>query len=125
MDTIHDVIAAVPRSAQLALAGLGALWVGSKALNLLRLVLSMLVLSGTNVSLHRDTARDHHHFYTEPGTDSMRTPAAPKIRRQRYVGRRYRCVRWPRQRVCDPACCQGLQSPSRISNAVQARSLPE
>ncbi|KAI0903666.1 hypothetical protein F4824DRAFT_501223 [Ustulina deusta] len=49
MDTIHDVIAAVPRSAQLALAGLGALWVGSKALNLLRLVLSMLVLSGTNL----------------------------------------------------------------------------
>ncbi|KAH8157173.1 hypothetical protein CIB48_g11084 [Xylaria polymorpha] len=49
MDAIHDFIAAVPRSAQLALAGLGALWVGSKVLSLLRLVLSMFVLSGTNL----------------------------------------------------------------------------
>ncbi|TGJ78610.1 hypothetical protein E0Z10_g10151 [Xylaria hypoxylon] len=49
MDTIHDAIAAVPRTAQLALGGLGALWVGSKVLSFLRLVLSMFVLSGTNL----------------------------------------------------------------------------
>ncbi|KAI1299020.1 hypothetical protein F5Y03DRAFT_366551 [Xylaria venustula] len=49
MDTIRDVIAAVPRTAQIALAGVGALWVGSKALSLLRFVLSVFVLSGTNL----------------------------------------------------------------------------
>ena len=49
MDTIHHVLAVVPPSAQLALAGLGALWVGSRVFSLLRLVLSMFVLSGTNV----------------------------------------------------------------------------
>ncbi|KAI1422014.1 hypothetical protein F5Y12DRAFT_765186 [Xylaria sp. FL1777] len=53
MDTIHDMIAAVPRTAQLALAGLGALWVGSKVLSLLDLVLSMFVLSGTNLRKYR------------------------------------------------------------------------
>ncbi|KAI0435467.1 hypothetical protein F5Y09DRAFT_4319 [Xylaria sp. FL1042] len=49
MDKIYDVIAAVPRPAQLALAGVGALWVGSRALSVLHLVLSMFVLSGTNL----------------------------------------------------------------------------
>ncbi|KAI1113863.1 hypothetical protein F5Y14DRAFT_416871 [Nemania sp. NC0429] len=49
MDSIYDAINAVPRTAQLALAGLGALWVGSKVLSFLRLVLGMFVLSGTNL----------------------------------------------------------------------------
>ncbi|RWA04819.1 hypothetical protein EKO27_g10290 [Xylaria grammica] len=49
MDAIHDVIAAVPRAAQLALAGLGALWVASKALSILQLLLSIFVLSGTDL----------------------------------------------------------------------------
>ncbi|KAI0868374.1 hypothetical protein GGS24DRAFT_217212 [Hypoxylon argillaceum] len=49
MDAVHDVIAAVPRTAQVALAGLGALWLGSKVLSVLHLVLSMFVLSGTNL----------------------------------------------------------------------------
>ncbi|KAI1824561.1 hypothetical protein F4861DRAFT_505446 [Xylaria intraflava] len=49
MDTIHGVIAAVPQTAQLALAGLGALWVGSKVLSFLNLLLSIFVLSGTNL----------------------------------------------------------------------------
>ncbi|KAI1347077.1 hypothetical protein F5Y01DRAFT_257570 [Xylaria sp. FL0043] len=49
MDAIYNVIAAVPRPVQLALAGVGALWVGSKTLSVLHLVLSMFVLSGTNL----------------------------------------------------------------------------
>ncbi|KAI0813848.1 hypothetical protein GGR55DRAFT_547378 [Xylaria sp. FL0064] len=49
MDAIYNVIAAVPRPVQLALAGVGALWVSSKALSVLHLVLSMFVLSGTNL----------------------------------------------------------------------------
>ncbi|GAP84741.1 putative 3-ketoacyl- reductase [Rosellinia necatrix] len=49
MDTVHQAIAAVPPTAQLALAGLGALWAGTKIFSLLRLVLSMFVLSGTNL----------------------------------------------------------------------------
>ncbi|KAI8628321.1 hypothetical protein F5Y19DRAFT_438966 [Xylariaceae sp. FL1651] len=49
MNIIHNAIAAIPPGVQLALAGLGALWVGSKTLSLLRLFLSMFVLSGTNL----------------------------------------------------------------------------
>ncbi|KAI1194479.1 hypothetical protein F5X97DRAFT_310988 [Nemania serpens] len=49
MDSIYDGINAVPRTAQLALAGLGALWLGSKVLGFLRLVLGIFVLGGTNL----------------------------------------------------------------------------
>ncbi|KAJ8126434.1 hypothetical protein O1611_g7202 [Lasiodiplodia mahajangana] len=49
MDAIHDAIVAVPRAVQLGLAGLGALWVSSKVVSFLRLVLSMFVLGGTNL----------------------------------------------------------------------------
>ncbi|KAI1277917.1 hypothetical protein F5Y07DRAFT_77548 [Xylaria sp. FL0933] len=49
MDAVYNVIAAVPRPVQLALAGVGALWVSSKTLSVLHLVLSMFVLSGTNL----------------------------------------------------------------------------
>ncbi|KAI0198001.1 hypothetical protein F4808DRAFT_270653 [Astrocystis sublimbata] len=49
MDAVSNFIAAIPRSVQLGFAGLGALWVGSKVFSILRLVLSMFVLSGTNL----------------------------------------------------------------------------
>ncbi|KAI1638651.1 3-ketoacyl-CoA reductase [Biscogniauxia mediterranea] len=49
MDSIKDAIEAVPPSVLLAFAGLGALFVGSKVLSFLRLLLSMFVLSGTNL----------------------------------------------------------------------------
>ncbi|KAI2623697.1 hypothetical protein GGS21DRAFT_533779 [Xylaria nigripes] len=49
MDAIHDAIAAVPRSALLILAGLGAMWVGSKVLSFARLFLSIFVFWGTNL----------------------------------------------------------------------------
>ncbi|CAJ2514306.1 Uu.00g024250.m01.CDS01 [Anthostomella pinea] len=49
MESIHNAVAAVPRGVQLGLAGVGALFVGSKVLSFLRLVLSMFVLSGTNL----------------------------------------------------------------------------
>ncbi|KAI1436671.1 hypothetical protein GGR50DRAFT_202172 [Xylaria sp. CBS 124048] len=45
MDAIHDAVDAVPRAAQIALAGLGALWVASKLWGFLNLLLSMFVLS--------------------------------------------------------------------------------
>ena len=50
MDTIDNAIAAVPRATQLALAGLGAVWLGSKALSLLHLFMSIFILSGASVS---------------------------------------------------------------------------
>ncbi|KAI5926206.1 3-ketoacyl-CoA reductase [Camillea tinctor] len=49
MDSIKEAIEAVPPSVQLAFAGLGALFVGSKVFSFLRLFLSMFVLSGTNL----------------------------------------------------------------------------
>ncbi|KAI0520708.1 hypothetical protein F5B22DRAFT_598054 [Xylaria bambusicola] len=49
MHAIHSVMAAVPQTAQLALASLGGLWLGFKVLSLLRLFFSMFVLSGTNL----------------------------------------------------------------------------
>ncbi|KAI1815837.1 hypothetical protein GGS20DRAFT_541589 [Poronia punctata] len=49
MDSIQNAIASVPHTVQLALAGLGALWIGTKALSFIRLVLCMFVLSGTNL----------------------------------------------------------------------------
>ncbi|KAI1495485.1 3-ketoacyl-CoA reductase [Biscogniauxia marginata] len=49
MDSIKDAVAAIPPSVQLAFAGIGALFVGSKVLSFLRLFLSMFVLSGTNL----------------------------------------------------------------------------
>ncbi|KAI1775529.1 short chain dehydrogenase [Hypoxylon cercidicola] len=49
MDSLNEVLASIPPSVQLAFAGLGALFVGSKVLGFLRLFLSVFVLSGTNL----------------------------------------------------------------------------
>ncbi|KAI1334485.1 3-ketoacyl-CoA reductase [Xylariaceae sp. FL0016] len=49
MDAVNSAIAAIPQSIQLAFAGVGALFVGSKILNFLRLFLSVFILSGTNL----------------------------------------------------------------------------
>lgn len=56
MERVQEYLAQlppVPKSAQLALACVGALWLASKLLSYLRLVLSTFVLSGVNVGLFR------------------------------------------------------------------------
>ncbi|KAI6085709.1 short chain dehydrogenase [Hypoxylon rubiginosum] len=49
MDSLNDALASIPPSVQLAFAGLGALFVGSKILGFLRLFLSVFILSGTSL----------------------------------------------------------------------------
>ncbi|KAI0393811.1 hypothetical protein F5Y17DRAFT_284551 [Xylariaceae sp. FL0594] len=49
MNSFQNAVAAVPQPVQLALAGLGAFWVGSKLVSFVRLILCMFVLSGTNL----------------------------------------------------------------------------
>ncbi|KAI1373997.1 short chain dehydrogenase [Hypoxylon crocopeplum] len=49
MDSVNDALASVPHSVQLSLAGLGALFIGSKLLDFLRLFLSIFILSGTSL----------------------------------------------------------------------------
>jgi hypothetical protein len=49
MDAITDFLDNVPQPLQWGLAGIGALFLGSKILSYLQLVLSAFVLGGTNV----------------------------------------------------------------------------
>ncbi|KAI0161936.1 short chain dehydrogenase [Hypoxylon sp. FL1284] len=49
MDSLKDALASIPSPVQLGLAGLGVLFLGSKLLSFLRLLLSVFVLSGTNL----------------------------------------------------------------------------
>ncbi|KAK9776741.1 hypothetical protein AB5N19_10620 [Seiridium cardinale] len=49
MTSFNDIVANVPQPVQWAFAGIGALYVGSHVLGYLRFVLSVFVLSGTNL----------------------------------------------------------------------------
>ncbi|KAH8880281.1 NAD(P)-binding protein [Thozetella sp. PMI_491] len=49
MDKINEIFSAVPQGAQWALAGVGALFLGSKVLAYLQFVLNVFVLSGTDL----------------------------------------------------------------------------
>ncbi|OAA66488.1 3-ketoacyl-reductase [Niveomyces insectorum RCEF 264] len=49
MESLKEILAAVPRPAQAALAAVGALYVGSKLFSFLGLLLSLTVLTGTNL----------------------------------------------------------------------------
>lgn len=51
MDAVIGLLQRVPQAVQLGLIAIGALFVGSKAISFLRLVLNTFVLSGVNVSL--------------------------------------------------------------------------
>lgn len=51
MESLTDLVASVPQGVQWALAGIGALYLGSKALNCLSLVLNVFLLSGTSVRI--------------------------------------------------------------------------
>ena len=51
MANINDMLSAVPQSLLLGFAGIGALYLGSKALGYLQFFLNVFVLSGTNVSI--------------------------------------------------------------------------
>lgn len=50
MDSAIGFLQRVPQAVQLGLIAIGALFVGSKVLSFLRLVLNTFVLSGVNVS---------------------------------------------------------------------------
>lgn len=49
MDALNDAMTAIPQPVLWAFAGLGALFVGGKALSYLQFVLNVFILSGTNV----------------------------------------------------------------------------
>ncbi|KAI0017238.1 3-ketoacyl-CoA reductase [Xylariomycetidae sp. FL0641] len=49
MESVKEALASIPQSVQLALAGVGALFIGSKVLSFLQLFLNLFVLSGTNL----------------------------------------------------------------------------
>ncbi|KAI1382700.1 short chain dehydrogenase [Hypoxylon trugodes] len=49
MDNLNSALASIPQGVQLTFAGLGALFVASKLLSFLRLLLSTFILSGTNL----------------------------------------------------------------------------
>lgn len=49
MDALNDAMTAIPQPVFWVLAGLGALFVGSKALSCLQFVLNVFILSGTNL----------------------------------------------------------------------------
>jgi 17beta-estradiol 17-dehydrogenase / very-long-chain 3-oxoacyl-CoA reductase len=51
MDSAIGLLQRLPQAVQLGLIAVGALFVGSKVLSFLRLVLNTFVLSGVNVSL--------------------------------------------------------------------------
>jgi 17beta-estradiol 17-dehydrogenase / very-long-chain 3-oxoacyl-CoA reductase len=53
MDAVNELLQRVPQAVQLGLIAVGALFLGSKLLSFLRLVLNSFVLSGVNVSLMR------------------------------------------------------------------------
>ena len=50
MDAITDFVQRVPQAVQWGFAGVGALYLGSKLLSYLNLLLNVFVLSGTDVS---------------------------------------------------------------------------
>lgn len=50
MNNFNEIVANVPQPVQLALAGVGALYLGSHVLGYLRFLLNIFVLSGNNVS---------------------------------------------------------------------------
>lgn len=50
MDSVQQFLQNVPQPVQWAFAGIGALFLGSKVLSFLQLVLNTFVLSGTNAS---------------------------------------------------------------------------
>lgn len=50
MERIPDFFQSLPQPVQWGLAGVGALFIGTKLLSYLQLVLSAFVLGGTNVS---------------------------------------------------------------------------
>lgn len=52
MTNFNEIVANVPQPVQLALAGVGALYLGSHVLGYLRFLLNIFVLSGNNVSHH-------------------------------------------------------------------------
>lgn len=52
MVNISELLGSVPQGVQWALAGIGALYMSSKVLGYLQLVLNLFVLSGTNVSTY-------------------------------------------------------------------------
>lgn len=49
MESVSHMLERVPQAVQLGFAGVGAIYIGSKLLSYLQLVLSAFVLSGTNV----------------------------------------------------------------------------
>ena len=53
MDALNNAMTAIPQPVLWTFAGLGALFVGSKALSCLQFVLNVFLLSGTNVSSPR------------------------------------------------------------------------
>lgn len=60
MESITNFLEKVPQSVQLALAGIGALYLGSKFFSYLQLILSSFLLPGTNV---RDDGPPHASTY--------------------------------------------------------------
>ena len=53
MDSVYEFLQNVPQPVQWAFAGIGALFLGSKILSYLQLVLNTFVLPGTNVRTPR------------------------------------------------------------------------
>lgn len=83
MTAIADFLQNVPQPLQWGLAGIGALFLGSKILSYLQLVLSAFVLGGTNVS----------GLYLAIGFTGLTImSAAAQVWKTWYLGCHYRCL---------------------------------
>lgn len=91
MAALNELLASIPLPVQLAFGGIGLLAVASKVLSYVRLLLSLFVLSGTNVSVSGLIRR-----LTQANAGSLMVLfVAPKVRQEGQLGCRNGCFRWP------------------------------
>lgn len=120
MDYISlDTLDKVPAPVLAIFAGIGALFLGVKAVSYVRLLLSLFVINGKSVCFLLSCLSQSDFITTNK--PMLTPPTASNLRQERHLGSRHRRLGWHRKRIRYPTCPERFQSCPDLSHRFEAR----
>lgn len=110
MDLSSALVANTHTGLLVALAFLGFVTASRKVISYVRLLLSLFVLGGKNVSYSK----------FQPADRKLISCLAANLRQKRNMGSHHRSLRWNRQRICHPTRPKRLQPRPRLPHRIEA-----